>query len=96
VIVAHGETEIAAPIERVFEYLADARTEPAWLPGATSVEKVTDGPVGKGTRFEGVYARAGRVSVELVDSSRHASYVSRRVEDRPLRRWRLRSRRAEA
>jgi uncharacterized protein YndB with AHSA1/START domain len=67
VIVAHGETEIAAPIERVFEYLADARTEPAWLPGATSVEKVTDGPVGKGTRFEGVYARAGRVSVELVE-----------------------------
>jgi uncharacterized protein YndB with AHSA1/START domain len=65
-IEAHGGTEIEAPIERVFDYVADARNEPTWLPGAQKVEKVTDGDVGLGTRFEGVYARAGKVSLEIV------------------------------
>ena len=65
-IEAHGGTEIEAPIERVFDYVADARNEPAWLPGAQKVEKVTDGDVGLGTRFEGVYARAGTVALEIV------------------------------
>ena len=65
-IEAHGGTEIDAPVERVFDYVADARNEPDWLPGAEKVEKPTDGEVGLGTRFEGVYARAGRVSLEIV------------------------------
>jgi len=50
-IEAHGGTEIEAPLERVFDYVADARNEPDWLPGAEKVEKVTDGDVGLGTRF---------------------------------------------
>ena len=59
-----------APPERVFDYLADARNEPDWLPGAQRVEKVTDGPIGLHTRFDGVYARAGVVAVELVEFDR--------------------------
>jgi uncharacterized protein YndB with AHSA1/START domain len=66
VIEASGGTDIEAAIDRVFDYVADARNEPAWLPGAEKVEKVTDGEVGLGTRFEGVYARAGKVSLEIV------------------------------
>ena len=50
----------------MFDYVADARNEPEWLPGAKSVEKVTPGDVERGTRFEGTYARAGRVSIEVV------------------------------
>jgi uncharacterized protein YndB with AHSA1/START domain len=69
-IEAHGQTEITAPIEAVFDYLADARNEPNWLPGAARVAKLTEGPVGLGTRFEGVYARAGAVTVELVEFER--------------------------
>jgi uncharacterized protein YndB with AHSA1/START domain len=65
-IEAHGGTDIDAPIERVFDYVADARNEPDWLPGAEKVEKATDGEVGLGTRFEGIYARAGKVSLEIV------------------------------
>jgi uncharacterized protein YndB with AHSA1/START domain len=66
VIEGHGETEIRASIERVFDYVSDARNEPNWLPGAKAVDKITPGPVELGTRFDGTYVRAGRVSVEIV------------------------------
>lgn len=69
-IEAHGETEITAPVEAVVDYLADARNEPSWPPGAERVKKLSDGTVGLGTRFEGVYARAGTVTVELVEFER--------------------------
>jgi len=65
-IEAIGETTIARPIEDVFDYVADPRNEPSWLPGAKSVEKVDDGPVGVGAVFVGQYAGAGRVEVEIV------------------------------
>jgi carbon monoxide dehydrogenase subunit G len=66
-IEAHGNTEIERPATEVFDYLADARNEPEWLPGAERVEKVSEGPVGLGTRFSGTYARAGTVELELVE-----------------------------
>jgi uncharacterized protein YndB with AHSA1/START domain len=69
-IVAHGEVFIQRSIEEVFDFVADARNEPTWLPGAIRVEKTTDGPVGQGTRFQGEYARAGIVSLELVEFER--------------------------
>jgi carbon monoxide dehydrogenase subunit G len=69
-IVAHGEVFIQRSIVEVFDFVADARNEPTWLPGATQVEKTTEGPVGLGTRFQGEYARAGTVSLELVEFER--------------------------
>jgi uncharacterized protein YndB with AHSA1/START domain len=77
VIEAHGNVDIARPVEEVFDYLADARNEPAWLPGAERVEKLTDGPVGLGTRFRGRYARAGEVELELVAYERPARVTFR-------------------
>jgi uncharacterized protein YndB with AHSA1/START domain len=67
VIEARGSTDIARPVREVFEYASDARNEPKWLPGASDVEKTTPGEVGLGTRFEGTYARAGTVQLELVE-----------------------------
>jgi uncharacterized protein YndB with AHSA1/START domain len=69
-ITAQGEVFIQRPIEEVFDFLADSRNEPAWLPGASKVEKTTAGPLGQGTRFEGEYARAGTVSLELLQCER--------------------------
>ena len=60
-------TDIARTIGEVFDYVVDARNEPKWLPGAKGVEKTTPGDVGLGTRFEGAYARAGKVTLELVE-----------------------------
>jgi uncharacterized protein YndB with AHSA1/START domain len=69
-IEAHAETTFDAPIETVFDAIADATNEPAWLPGAQKVEKETAGPVGLGSRFKGTYARAGEVALEIVDYER--------------------------
>jgi uncharacterized protein YndB with AHSA1/START domain len=77
VIEARSEIEIGAPIERVFDYVSDARNEPDWLPGAKAVDKVTPGDIGQGTRFEGTYARAGRVSIEIVAFERPATVTLR-------------------
>ena len=38
-IEARGSTDIARPIEEVFAYVADARNEPRWLPGAAEVRR---------------------------------------------------------
>ena len=69
-IEAHGDATILRPLTDVFDYLADPRNEPEWLPGATSVEKTSDGEVGLGATFVGEYRRAGRVEVELVEFER--------------------------
>jgi carbon monoxide dehydrogenase subunit G len=69
-IVARGDVYIQRPIDEVFDFVADSRNEPAWLPGASGVEKTTEGPIGHGTRFEGQYARAGTVFLELIEFER--------------------------
>jgi carbon monoxide dehydrogenase subunit G len=65
-IEADGGTTVSRPIDDVFDYLADARNEPDWLPGCLRVEKTSAGPVGLGSTFVGHYRRAGRVELELV------------------------------
>lgn len=69
-IEAHGDTTILRPVEAVFDYLADPRNEPKWLPGANSVRKTSDGEVGLGSAFVGEYRRAGRVELQLVEFER--------------------------
>jgi carbon monoxide dehydrogenase subunit G len=70
VIEVCGETTILRPIEDVFDFLADPRNEPKWLPGASSVTKTSEGPVGAGSKFVGEYQRAGRVELELAEFQR--------------------------
>ena len=69
-ILAHGGTIISRPVEDVFDYVSDPRNEPTWLPGASAVEKTSDGPIGLGSTFVGHYSRAGRVELELVEFER--------------------------
>src|SRR5436305_14972343 len=67
---ARGETTINAPIESVFDFLADMRNEPKWLPGASGVRLTSGGPVGQGSVFEGTYARAGTVTCIITEHER--------------------------
>jgi len=53
---SRGAVRIEQPPEVVFDYLADMRNEPKWLPGAAAVEQTTPGAVGLGTIFAGRYA----------------------------------------
>jgi len=44
-----GEIIIARPAAQVFDFAADQRNEPRYNPRMVRAEKLTGGPVGKGT-----------------------------------------------
>jgi uncharacterized protein YndB with AHSA1/START domain len=68
-----GEVVIDAPVEEVFDLVADERNEPLYNPRIGSAVKVTDGPIGAGTRFE-VMPRGtgerGRMTMEVLEHDR--------------------------
>ena len=60
-----GEILINRPVEVVFDYVADQRNEPLYNARMLRSEKITDGPIGVGTRFRAT-ARSGRRVVEML------------------------------
>ena len=58
-----GDVHIAAPLEQVFDTVADSRNEPSFNPAMTDVELLTTAPIGLGTRF---LAHMGRADMEMV------------------------------
>jgi uncharacterized protein YndB with AHSA1/START domain len=60
-----GEILIRRPVEQVFDYVADQRNEPVYNPRMLHSEKITDGPIGVGTRFRAT-AQSGRREVEML------------------------------
>jgi uncharacterized protein YndB with AHSA1/START domain len=70
----HGQYEPMAVIENsvqisrspaeVFGYLADPRNELEWNPKVEVMEKITDGPVGLGTRFRAKWSKSKLVTME--------------------------------
>jgi uncharacterized protein YndB with AHSA1/START domain len=67
-IKVENEVEIARPPEEVFEFLADGEKLPEWMRDFKSVEKTSDGPVGKGTKYKYRLSKPDKVSTfEYVD-----------------------------
>jgi hypothetical protein len=60
-----GEILINRPVALVFDYVADQRNEPIYNPRMLRSEKITDGPIGVGTRFRAT-TRSGRRVVEML------------------------------
>lgn len=56
--------------EEVFDYCSDLRSELQWNPNVKYVEKLTDGPVGVGTRYRARWANSGPTTVEVVQFDR--------------------------
>jgi deazaflavin-dependent oxidoreductase (nitroreductase family) len=52
--------------EDVFEFCSDLRSELQWNPTVKYIEKVTDGPVGVGTRYRARWSNSGPTTVEVV------------------------------
>jgi hypothetical protein len=50
--VVENAIEIEAQPEAVFDYCTDVLREPEWNPKLLEVEKLTEGPIGLGTRFK--------------------------------------------
>ena len=67
-----GEVTIDAPVEEVFDFVADERNEPKYNPRIVRAEMVV-GPVGKGARFvaqpKGMGAKGG-MTVETLEYDR--------------------------
>jgi uncharacterized protein YndB with AHSA1/START domain len=68
------KTVIHRPPEEVFEFCSDLRSELQWNPKARYVEKLTDGPVGVGTRYRARWANSGPTTVEVVAFDRPRSW----------------------
>jgi uncharacterized protein YndB with AHSA1/START domain len=65
-VTIEGSTTIARPVKDVFDFVADERNEPTYNPKMTSVDKLTPGPIGKGTRWSATVDSRGRpVEMEL-------------------------------
>ena len=63
----HGDIVIDRPIDVVFDYVADQSNEPRYNPRMVRAEKITPGPVGKGTRFRSAVASMGRTAEMLIE-----------------------------
>jgi uncharacterized protein YndB with AHSA1/START domain len=68
-----GEITIAAPVETVFDLVADERNEPRYNPRIVRAEKIGEEPVGKGSQFvaepKGMGSR-GEMTLEIVEYDR--------------------------
>ena len=68
-----GEVTIDAPVGEVFDMVADERSEPRYNPRIVRVQKVSEGPVGIGSRFvaepKGMGAK-GEMTVEVLEYDR--------------------------
>ncbi len=62
-----GEITIGRPVGVVFDYVADQTNEPRYNPSMVRAERITGGPVGKGTRFRSAVRSAGRTAEMLIE-----------------------------
>ena len=62
---------VERPREEVFAYLADLEKAPEWVPDLVSVKKVTEGPVGVGTRYEEVVRTGSRMATAELEVTDH-------------------------
>ena len=60
-----GDLAINRPVEEVFDFVADERTEPRYSPRMLRAEKISPGPIGVGTRF-GAETGTMRGAVEMM------------------------------
>src|SRR6266545_7811205 len=61
------ETVIGRPAGEVFDFVADERNEPKYNPRMLRADKVTRGPIGRGTRFLATATSLGRPVDMLVE-----------------------------
>jgi hypothetical protein len=62
-----GEIVIGRPVDVVFDYVADQSNEPRYNLRMVRAEKITPGPVGKGTRFRSAVVSMGRTAELLIE-----------------------------
>jgi hypothetical protein len=69
-------TTVARSPEEVFDFLVDLRNAPQWEPNCQAVEKISGGPIGKGTTFRAKKGM-GRLESEIVEFERPTHFATR-------------------
>jgi hypothetical protein len=64
--VIKNNVQINRSLHDVFDYLVDLRNELEWNPDAQSMEKITDGPIGVGTKFLAKWKQSKLIEVECI------------------------------
>jgi hypothetical protein len=70
VAVIESEADIARSPDDVFDYCSDPANEPAWNVKMKRVERLTDGPLGVGTRYRMEFVSGPPVTSECVHLER--------------------------
>ncbi len=60
-----NEVVIDCSTEVVFDHLSDPRNELDWNPKVRLMEKLTDGPIGVGTRFRAKWTKSPVIELEI-------------------------------
>ena len=61
---------IQKPQETVFDFVADMRNELKWNPDVQFMDKLTEGPIGFGTRFKAKWHLSDTIEVEITHYER--------------------------
>jgi len=75
VVIEHA-VDIQRSLEEVFDYCTDLRREPEWNPRTRQIEKLTQGPIGLGTRYQGEWIKGDPMTIELVRFERPTAWAS--------------------
>jgi uncharacterized protein YndB with AHSA1/START domain len=73
--IIENVVDIERSPEDVFDYLADQGNEPEWNPDCVSMEKLTDGPVGVGTKFRAKWKQGPVVFTEVIQYERPRAWT---------------------
>jgi hypothetical protein len=71
-----NSTVIRCTSEEAFDFLSDHRSELEWNPRVEAMEKITDGPVGVGTRYRAKWKISPQVEVETIAFDRPRGWAA--------------------
>jgi hypothetical protein len=66
-----GKLVINRPVHEVVDSVADNRSEPRYNPRIRRAEKLSPGPIGRGTRFQAEASTLGRTVGMTIESTTH-------------------------
>jgi Polyketide cyclase / dehydrase and lipid transport len=75
VVIEHA-VDIQRSPDDIFDYCTDLLREPEWNPRTRRIEKLTDGPIGLGTRFQGEWIKGDPMTIEFVRFQRPTAWTS--------------------
>jgi uncharacterized protein YndB with AHSA1/START domain len=78
---------VDAPVDELFDLMADPEKEVDWNPDAIDIRRVDDGPLGPGARWRGRYKGMGTMDIRLDEYERPARLVFSITGNRMDMRW---------